>query len=104
MFLNKINKIPFFLLLANIIFIFLLKSFILSIIIVLTINSNISPFYDIEISTLVKPIKPYYVCQPRFNKKLNDNLNIGEVKGILPVGREEVMGSDWIYLYTVEVE
>ena len=62
-------------------------------------------FYGIEISKLdQKPIKPYYVCQPSFNNKLNDNLEVKDVNGILPVGRQEVMGSDWICLYTAQAE
>ena len=62
-------------------------------------------FYGIEISKLnQKQIKPYYVCQPSFNNKLNDNLEVKDVNGILPVGRQEVMGSDWICLYTAQAE
>lgn len=62
-------------------------------------------FYGIEISKLDKKfIKPYYVCQPSFNNKQSDNLDVKKVNGILPVGRQEVMGSDWICLYTSQAE
>ena len=58
-------------------------------------------FYGIEISKLdKKPIKPYYVCQPSFNNKQQNDLEVRDVNGVLPVGRQEVVGSDWIYLYT----
>ena len=62
-------------------------------------------FYGIEISKIdKKPIKPYYVCQPSFKNKLKKNLDIRDVNGILPVARDEVMGSDWICLYTKQAE
>ena len=62
-------------------------------------------YYGIEISKLEKkPIKPYYVCQPSFNNKQKDYLEVRDVNGVLPVGREEVMGSDWICLYTAQAE
>ena len=62
-------------------------------------------FYGIEINKLDKQlIKPYYVCQPSFNNKQKNNLEVRDVNGVLPVGREEVMGSDWICLYTAQAE
>ena len=62
-------------------------------------------FYGIEINKLdKKEIKPYYVCQPTFNNKLDDKLEVRDVNGMIPVGRQEVMGSNWICLYTAQAE
>ena len=62
-------------------------------------------YYGIEISKLEnKPIIPYYVSQPTFNNDNKEKLSVRDVNGVLPVGREEVMGSDWICLYTAQAE
>ena len=61
-------------------------------------------YYGIEISKLEnKPIIPYYVSQPTNNDN-KEKLSVRDVNGVLPVGREEVMGSDWICLYTAQAE
>ena len=62
-------------------------------------------FYGIEINKLDKKfIKPYYICQPSFSNNQKNYLEVRDVNGVLPVGREEVMGSDWICLYAIQAE
>ena len=62
-------------------------------------------YYGIQISKLGKrPIKPYYLTQPKFNNAENEGLDISEVNRVFPVGREIPMNSNWICLYTIQAE
>ena len=62
-------------------------------------------YYGIKISKLKAPIKPYYIKQPTFNNEKNNKiLNVKDINGVIPVGRENISTDNWICLYTSQAE
>ena len=62
-------------------------------------------YYGIIISKLDKKVvQPYYVSRPTFNNVEENLLNVRDINGVLPVGREISMNNNWICLYTIQAE